>query len=228
MNQLLRPLFVLALVVIVSAATVRGAKPLPEQTAAVVFRCAATVPDSVCPEDAALSDAIRGDGLSYAAKLDSAGELFLVLTHGGGRTLWMDFRNGAAASCPTCRRDFDALFMDDILVHTNVVDAAGAPAAGGLKAIPVGASSHARLKIAFNRLNASGQTVQWAVRFNPTDYPESDFVTVHHLSANTWEIEAVPTDRALLASNIYRQRGSTQIEGPLAMPLKMTVMSPAP
>ena len=38
MNQMLRPLFALALVVtIVSSATARGAKPLPEQTAAVTF-----------------------------------------------------------------------------------------------------------------------------------------------------------------------------------------------
>jgi hypothetical protein len=229
MNQRLRPLFVLALVVmIVSSATVRGAKPLPEQTAAVTFRCAATVPDSVCPDGAFISDGIRGDGLTYAARLDAAGELFLVLRHGAGRTVWMDFRNGVTASCPTCRRDFDTLFIDDIVVHTNVVDVSGAPAAGGLKGILVGASSNARLKVAFNRLNASGQTVQWAVRFNPTDYPESDFVTVRRLSANTWEVEAMPTDRALLASNIYRQRGTDQIEGPFVIPFKMIVVSPAP
>jgi hypothetical protein len=229
MNQTLRPLFVLAFVVtIVLSTTVRGAKPLPEQTAAVIFRCAATVPDSVCPDGAAMSDGIRGDGLTYAAKLDAAGELFLALTRGGGRTIWMDFRNGVTLSCPTCRRDFDTLFIDDIVVHTNVVDGSGAPAAGGLKGIPVGASSNARLKVAFNRLDGSGQTVQWAVRFNPTDYPGSDFVTVRHLSSNIWEVEALPTDRALLASNIFRKRGTDQIEGPFAMPFKMTVVSPAP
>ena len=164
----------------------------------------------------------------YGAKLDADGELFLVLTHGGGRTIWMDFRNGVPTSCPTCRREFDTLFVDDIVVHTNVVDVSGAPAAGGLKSIPVGAFSNARLKVAFNRLNASGQTVQWAVRFNPADYPESDFVTVRHLSTNAWEVEALATDRALLASNIYRKRGTDQIEGPFAMAFKMTVVSPAP
>lgn len=228
MNQTMRPLFVLALVVtIVSSATVRGAKPLPEQTATVTFRCAATVPDSVCPDGAAMSDGIRGDGLAYSAKLDAAGELFLVLTHGGGRTIWLDFRNGVTASCPTCRRDFDTLFVDDIVVHTNVVDGSGEPSPGGLKGIPMGGSSNARLNVAFNRLNASGQTVQWAVRFNPTDYPGSDVVViVRHPSSNTWEVEALPTDRALLASNILRKRGTDQIEGPFAMPFKMTVVSP--
>jgi hypothetical protein len=229
MNSTLRGLSVLTFgVMVLSSATVGGAKPSREQTAAVVFRCAATLPDSVCPEGAATSDGIRGDGFTYVAKLDTAGELFLALTHGAGRTVWMDFRLGVTAPCPTCRRDFETLFVDDVVIHTNVVDAAGAPAAGGLNGIPVGASSSARLKVAFNRLNPVGQTVQWAVRFNPSDYPESDLVTVRRLSANTWEVEALPTDRALLASNIYKQRGSDQIEGPFVMPFKVTVVSPAP
>ena len=207
---------------------VDGAKPAPEQSAAVTFRCAATVPDSPCPSDGAVSDGIRGDGLAYPAKLDSTGELFLSLTQGGGRTIWLDFRNGATPSCLTCRRDFDTLFLDDVVVHTNVVDASGAPVSGGLKSIPIGGSSDARLKVAFNRLNTSGQTVLWAVRFNPVDYPGSDLITVHHVSSNTWEVEAYAADRALLASNILHQRGSDQSEGPFAMPFKLTIVSPAP
>ena len=115
-----------------------GAKPLPEQPATVTFRCAATVADSVCPSAAAVSDGIRSDGSTYSAKLDPAGELFLYLTHGGGRTLWLDFRTGVTASCPTCRRDFDTLFLDDVVLHTNVVDKSGAPVTGGLKSIPIG------------------------------------------------------------------------------------------
>jgi hypothetical protein len=229
MNPAVRQLCVVAVAMaMVSSATVGGAKPSREQTAAVVFRCAATVPDSVCPDGASLSDGIRGDGATYAAKLDSVGELFLSLTHGAGRTVWLDFRQGMTVSCPECRRDFETLFLDDVIIHTNLVDAAGEPAAGGIKSIPVGASSKARLKIAFNRLNASGKTVQWAVRFNPTDYPESDLVTVRRPSSNTWEIEALSTDRAMLASNIFRQRGTDQMEGPFLMPFQITVVSPAP
>jgi hypothetical protein len=42
---------------------------------------------------------------------------------------------------------------------------------GGLKSIPVGGVSDARLKVAFNRLNTLGQTVQWGVRFNDLEGP---------------------------------------------------------
>jgi hypothetical protein len=229
MNSMPHKFCVLAVtLLVVSPATVGGAKPLPEQTAAVTFRCAATMPDSVCPDGATLSDGIRGDGDTYTAKLDTTGELFMVLTQGAGRTLWMDFRHGLTSSCPECRRDFDTIFMDAVVIHTNAVDAAGAPVAGGITSIAVGGSSNARLKIAFNRLNTSGQTVQWAVRFNPTDYPESDFVTIRRLSSNTWTVEALPTDRAMLPSNIFRKKGTDQMEGPFLMPFVMTVVSPAP
>jgi len=205
-----------------------GAKPPAEQPATVTFRCTATVPDTVCPAEAAVSDAIRGDGPVYSAKLDSAGELFLVLTHGGGRTLWLDFRNGPAASCPTCRRDFDTLFFDDVIVHTNVSDASGIPVGNGLKSIPVGGSSLSRLNIAFNRLNYLGQTVQWSVRFNPVDYPGSDLITVRHPSATVWEIEADPALRAVLFSYISHVRNSDVGESPFYMPFKLTVVSPVP
>jgi hypothetical protein len=229
MNPTLRTLCVLAIAMtVISSSTVGGAKPLPEQTAAVTFRCATTVLDSVCPDGATMSDGIRGDDAIYTAKLDTAGELFMVLTQGAGRTVWMDFRHGLTASCPECRRDFDTLFMDSVVIHTNVVDGTGSPVARGLAGIAVGASSYARLKIAFNRLNTSGQTVQWAVRFNPTDYPESDFVTVNRLSTNAWTVEALPTDRAMLPSNIFRKKGTDQMEGPFLMPFNMTVVSPAP
>ena len=219
--------------VVVSATCVlsiqlHGAKPVVEQSATVTFRCAATVPDSVCPSDAAVPDGIRGDGMAYSAKLDAGGELFLYMTHGSGRTLWLDFRNGVSASCPTCRRDFDTLYLDDVILHTNVVDASGAPVNGGLKSVPVGGATDARLKVAFNRLNNSGQTVQWAVRFNNVDYPGSDLITVRHVSSNTWEIEAYATDRALLPSSISKKHGSDQIDGPFTMPFKATVVSPTP
>lgn len=204
---------------------IHAAKPLPERPVTVTLRCAASVPDTLCPSDALLPDGVRSDGASYAALLDASGELYLDLAAGGGRTLWLDFRNGPGPSCPTCRRDFDTLFLDHVLLHTNVVDASGVEVAGGLTSIPVGGTSASRLKIAFNRLNSTGQTVQWAVRFNPEDYPGSDHVTVRHTSTAVWEVEAVATDRAMLPSSLFRVKNSDQLEGPFYMPFKLTIVA---
>src|SRR5689334_5024615 len=119
--QILLPLLTTGLLV----PAIHAAKPLPERPVTVTLRCTASVPDMLCPLDALVTDGIRGDGASYAAVLDSTGELSLNLVAGGGRTLWLDFRNGPEPSCPTCRRDFDTLFLDHVLLHTNVVDATG-------------------------------------------------------------------------------------------------------
>lgn len=209
-----------------TAHSVIGAgKPAKQRPVTVTFRCAAAVPDSTCPAGAVVPDGIRGDGAPYAGVLDSSGELLLSLTAGGERTLWLDFRNGPGPSCPTCRRDFDTLFLDDVVVHTNVVDASGAEVTGGLTSIPVGASGVSRLKVAFNRLNAAGQTVQWAVRFNPEDYTGSDHVTARHTSLNTWEVEGYGTDRSVLESYLARVRNSTQLEGPFYMPFKIVIVA---
>jgi hypothetical protein len=213
---------------IVWSVGVRGAKPVRDQKASVTFRCVATVPDSVCPSAASLPDGIRGDGETYEGVLNANGELRLQLAAGSGRTIWLDFRNGGDPSCPTCRRDFDTLFLDDVIVQTNVVDASGAEVPNGLKAIPVGGTSDARVKVGWNRLNYLGQTVQWAIRFNPEFYPGSDHVTVHRVSTTTWEIEAFPSDRALLPSNIFRKKQTDQQEGPFFMPFKIIVVSPVP
>lgn len=204
---------------------VHAAKPLPQRPVTVTLRCAASVPDTLCPPDALVPDGVRGDGASYAAVLDSTGELSLDLAAGGGRTLWLDFRNGPGPSCPTCRRDFDTLFLDHVSLHTNVVDANGVEVAGGLASIPVGGTSASRLRIAFNRLNATGQTVQWAVRFNPEDYPGSDHVTVRHISTAAWEVEAFANDRAMLPSSLFRVKNSDQMEGPFYMPFKLTIVA---
>ena len=199
-----------------------AAKTPADQPATATFRCAALVAN--CPAFA-LPDGIRGDGSPYAAVLNSNRELRLELLSGGGRTIWLDFTNGPA--CLTgCRRTFDTLFLDSVLVQTNVVDASGAEVSNGLLSIPVGGSSHARLKIAFNTLNATGQTVLWAVRFNPETYPGSDHVTVTRTAANTWEVEAMGSDRALLVSSILRKNGSELQEGPFFMPFRITVVSP--
>ena len=87
----------------------------------------------------------------------------------------------------------------------------------------VGQSSASRLKIAFNTLSPSGESIAWAVRFNPDAFPGSDHITVTRLSTTTWEIEATSADRAVLVSGVRR----TQIiEGPFTMPFKAVLTSP--
>lgn len=205
-----------------------GARPVSDQPAVITFRCTATMPDTICPETATLSDGVRGDGQDYSGVLRGNGEANLTLQAGSGRTIWLDFRKGTTASCPICRRDFDTLFVDSVIVQTNVVDASGAEVAEGLRSIPIGGTSAARVKVAWNRLNSLGETVQWAVRFNPEYYPGSDHVTVRRTATNTWEVEAYSSDRALLVSNILRKRGSGQQEGPFHMPFQMRVVSQVP
>ena len=169
-------------------------------------------------------DGIRRDTpLSYASLLDGLGEAYLGLNTGGGRFLWLDFRNGPLR-LQGDRRHFDTLMLDSLIFHTNMVDASGNEVSGGLRTLQVGQSSASRLKIAFNTLSPSGESIAWAVRFNPDAFPGSDHITVTRLSTTTWEIEATSADRAVLVSGVRR----TQIvEGPFTMPFKAVLTSPA-
>jgi hypothetical protein len=113
--------------------------------------------------------------------------------------------------------------LDSLIFHTNMVDASGSEVEGGLRTLLVGQSSASRLKIAFDTLSPSGESIAWAVRFNPDDFPGSDHLTVRRLSTTTWEIEATENDKAVLVSGVRR---SQIIEGPFTMPFKALVTSP--
>jgi len=77
------------------------------------------------------------------------------------------------------------------LFHTNVIDpVTGGEASNGLSSIPVGATWPSRLKLAFDTVASDGKVIQWAVRFNPRDYPPSDHVSVLRTSLTSWEIFA--------------------------------------
>lgn len=223
----------LAVVVVVSGSVQTHAQKgtrVQSRPATVEFRCAFSV-DAVdqCPGDAVLPDGIRADTAgAFAAQLDSVGETALNLTTGGGRFLWLDFRQGPART-DNARRHFDTLMLDSVVFHTNVVDASGNEVTGGLHSIPIAGVSRARLKIAFSTLNAAGQTIGWAVRFNPDRFPGSDHITVTRLSATTWQLEATAADRAVLVSGLERSKTlPLLLEGPFAMPFRSIVTSPAP
>jgi hypothetical protein len=222
MNRgLLHALGVAAVLLIAIPMHLRGAKPLPDLPASATFRCAAQTADC---RSALAPDRIRGDGQTYDVVLNTNRELQLSLQTGGGRTVWLDFTDGPPR-CTACRRTFDTLFLDNTLIQTNVVDALGNEVTGGLLSIPVGGTSAARLKVDFSTLDATGQSVIWAVRFNPESYPGSDHVMVTRTATNTWQIEATNSDRALLVSSIFRKNGTQQQEGPFYMLFKITVVS---
>jgi hypothetical protein len=209
----------------------KGKPPAPAP-ATGSFRC----PGTACPEadstatPPVLTDAVTGDlfdvayGPADGASIDSTGEFGLFLQP-NGRKVWLDFQNGPAP-CVGCRRTFSSIEITAGLVaviHTNVVDpATGLEASLGLRSVPVGATWPSRLRIAFNTVNASGQTVQWAVRFNPRDYAPSNHIFVTRTGTKEWVLYATSAEHAMLVSVCCRQRSYTN-EGLYVMPFRVVV-----
>jgi hypothetical protein len=207
-------------------------KPAPSMPANALFRC----PGAGCPAADAtatppvLTDAVTGDlfdvayGPADGTSIDSSGEFALFLQP-TGRRVWLDFQNGPAP-CAGCRRTFSSIEITAGLsgaIHSNVIDpTTGLEASLGLRSIPLGATWPSRLKIAFNTVNTSGQTVQWAVRFNPRDYPTSDHIFATRTGAREWVLFATPAERAMLVSVCCRQRSYTN-EGLYVMPFRIVV-----
>ncbi|CAN5788029.1 hypothetical protein BH18ACI5_BH18ACI5_16990 [soil metagenome] len=213
----------------------KGGKPT-SKPASGTFRC----PSVECPvadptmQPPVFTDGVRGDqfAASYiaadGATIDTVGEVSLQLVP-NGRFLTLDFSNGAWPCGLGCRRTFTTLDIDSrnsAWFHTNVIDPVTEGEAGnGVLSIPVGATWKSRLKIAFNTVGPTGQTIQWAVRFNPRDYYPSDHISVFRSSATSWEVFATSTDRAMLASACCRQKGTLN-EGLYAMPFRLHVTTP--
>lgn len=230
----MRYLFVMT---IIACTTIFGA-PLAAQKgkptaapASALFRC----PGVDCPvEDLAamppvFTDAVRADFVAAylpadGAKIDTIHEFMLNLAP-TGRRLELDFSYGPTP-CVGCRRTFQNIAIDDThgaLIHTNVIDPnTGDLAQYGLRSIPVGATWPARLKIAFNTIGASGETIQWAVRFNPANYAPSDHIRVIRIGVKEWVLYATAAERAMLVSVCCRQRGTTN-EGLYVMPFQILV-----
>ena len=218
-----------------SAIDAQKGKPPAPVAATALFRC----PGELCPAadptsmPPVLTDAVTGDqyemvyGAADGSQIDSAGEFALFLKP-NGRSLWLDFANGPAP-CAGCRRTFASIAIDAAyagVFHSNVIDpATGNEASLGLRSIPVGATWRSRLKVAFNTVSTSGQTIQWAVRFNPRDYYPSDHISVTRTATKQWVLLATSAERAMLVSVCCRQKTYTN-EGLYAMPFSVTVNEP--
>jgi len=232
MRNLIPAALVLVLVSLTASLNAQKGKPPTTVPATASFRC----PGESCPvADASqtppvLTDAITGDQYGAytavdGALIDKAGEFALYLKN--GRSLWLDFSHVVAACAVAgCRRTFTDLSIDEGLVaafHTNVIDpATNGEAALGLRSIPLGGTWRARLKVAFNTVNASGQTIQWAVRFNPRDYPPSDHISVTRTATRQWVLWATSAEQAMLVSVCCKQRSETN-EGLYNMPFTVVV-----
>jgi hypothetical protein len=213
----------------------KGGKPVAKP-ATGTFRCPGPdcpVADPTAPP-AVFTDGIRADhySASYAssdgATIDTVGEFSLRFVP-NGRSLSLDFSNGLWSCGAACRRNFTSLSIDSSNIawfHTNVIDpVTGGEAGNGILSIPVGATWKSRLKIAFNTMGAAGETIQWAVRFNPRDYYPSDHISVYRSSSMTWEVFATSNERAMLVSACCRQKGTTN-EGLYVMPFRLYVSTP--
>lgn len=73
-------------------------------------------------------------------------------------------------------------------LHGNVIDAAGNALPNGLRGLAVGDSSIARFFVNFP--DPEGGSFHWTVFFNPTSYPDSDFVTITRTAACIWQVES--------------------------------------
>ena len=140
---------------------------------------------------------------------------------------FLDFRNVLAPCAASCQKNFETLTITaahSSVFHTNVVNpSTGDLAANGLLTIPIGATWPSRLKVGFTTTNASGTSVAWAVRYNPTDYPGSDLLHVTRIDATSWDVEASATDRARLVSFISKRQGGNIDEGVYSMPFRVRV-----
>jgi hypothetical protein len=210
----------------------QGGKKPSSQPASAQFRC----PGADCPQsdpDAdppVISDMVMADLWDTAyepldgTRIDTYGE-FALYMEATGRYVTLDFSDGPAP-CSTCRRTFTTIAIDssyNATLHTNVIDpATGKEAADGLRSIPLGATWRARLNIAFNTTGPAGETIRWAVRFNPRDYYPSDHIWVTRTASDTWELYSTSAERAMLVSVCCRQKGYTN-EGLYVMPFRISL-----
>lgn len=205
-----------------------GGKKPTAMPATAFFRC----PGMACPLAPTAPDAIVGDGFDQAylpadgVILNTNGE-FNLTPKPGGRALVLDFSNGPAP-CAGCRRDFQTITLDadNILIfQNNTIDpSTGEEANDGLRSIPVGQTWRSRLKVAFSTINQQGETLPWAVRFNPRDYAPSDHIWATRTGLNSWVLFATEAERAMLVSPApcCHQRGHTN-EGLYVMPFRLAV-----
>jgi hypothetical protein len=170
------------------------------------------------------------DGSGTSARLNSE-RAFWLQTY-GARYVTLDFSVPVAGSvtCGTgCYRKFPDVMHTVVpkntsdpwtaALHGNAIDAAGVRLANGLLSLPVGAASDARFFVNFP--DPDGGRFHWTLYFNPTSYPESDFVTVTRTGVCSWEIESHGRGK-LVAHGVGKgaQQASTG-EGVFWMPFRI-------
>jgi hypothetical protein len=191
-----------------------------------------------CPEtlECASVDGIQSDGSGpyrgaaawpeTGPYLDGRSHLYFPLQPGNGRFVAIDFSSPLAtppcATSATCRKNFTTLLTDDSLPAsiTNPIDAAGSELPNGFLSLAVGQSARARYKLNF--ADPAGRSLLWTVRFN-SSYAGSSDLTVTRTAIDTWDVEAVATDVALLLSTTTAGKTVEVNEGYYAMPFKLTV-----
>jgi hypothetical protein len=207
--------------------------PVAGSPVTMAFRCEDNVG---CPS----GDRVQGDpsGPYVGNPTTSLGEFFnanndlaLRLDTPGGQYLFVDFSaatgaQGCAAS-GSCRRVGAYAFSVqtfNTIPHSggNPVGAADNPLPNGLLDIPISTQSNARMKINFP--DPDGRALLWTVRYNPTVYPGSTFVTVRRTSASSWTVTTSPSPIAKLVS--WASHSVEVDEGTFAIPFQVTVTQP--
>ena len=193
-------------------------RPPAEQLVSAVFRCN----DASC----AATDRIRGDGASYAAFIDSGGNL--RLTPDASRTVTLDYSE-CLQPCPAGRRWFTTVSpggVDGLLMHTSVlVPGTESETPRGMLDIPVGATWFSRIKIGFRIVQPStGANLVWGTRFNPF-FQGSTNLQVARVSDTQWHVEATPAQIAFVrsAGETKRDNSPETFEGNYLMPFRIVV-----
>ena len=214
---------------------VSAGKPPTATSVTATFRCPTTA-DCVVP------DRIAGDPARpyvgnlttmLGAFLNSANNFEFQLANSGNQQLFLDFREPAntapCAASGSCRRS-GGYFFDMVTTYStapapaivNPVDANGASLPNGFLDVPIGGTRNAKFKINFP--DPAGRAMVWTVRFNPTEYPGSSYVSVTRIDANTWAVEATSAQLAkLVASPDGGIRKQTD-EGAFAMPFRFVAV----
>jgi hypothetical protein len=206
--------------------------------ATAVFRCNTVDPSLPCPVDnASPKDRITGDGLgAYLGAgadwqsgtgpfLRFDGEFSMSMVLGGGRQVMLDFRDWLSPPSPTFhRKNFETLVLEGFHINTNVIDPkTGGEAALGMRSIPVGVMWQSRIKAGW--VDANG--VLFNIRFNPDDFPGSDYVNVTRQAENAWTIEGLPWQRARLVSPAVGKGKTGPVdEGTYYMPFRIDFTVP--
>jgi hypothetical protein len=216
----------------------KGGKPrYVDIPGSAIFRCNTLDPSVLCPLDEnAPKDRITGDGLGVYVGSGSDwqsgtgpflrfdGEFSMTIVAGGGRRIMLDFRDWLLPPSPTFhRKDFDVLVREAFHINTNVIDPGTRDQAElGLRSIPIGATWKSRIKAGWNYAD-----VLFNIRFNPDNFPGSDYVDVTRTGDKAWTIEALPWQRARLVSpGVGKGQPAPNDEGTYYMPFRIEFTVP--